>query len=271
MSGWNNCRLRKAVLAMALATLAPLGSASHSWNGYHWATRLNPINSPFTLQIGNNVSAKWTEYLMTASNDWSASSRLDMSVVGGGVSNTKNCKATAGRVEVCSNSYGNNGWLGIAQIWVSGGHITQGAVKVNDTYFNTAKYDTPAWRRMVMCQEIAHTIGLDHQDETFGNTNLGTCMDYTDNVLGPPSNEHPNGHDYQELEIIYNHADSTSTIGQPASAGSPIPPVDPGRPSGVGTAEWGRLIRSTNGGRTELFGLDLGNGHKVFTFVIFAD
>ena len=39
----------------------------------------------------------------------------------------------------------------------------------------------------------------------------------------------------------------------------------------VGTAQWGRLVRSTNRGRTELFELDLGGGHKKFTFVIWAD
>ncbi|MBC9002950.1 MULTISPECIES: hypothetical protein [Micromonospora] len=38
----------------------------------------------------------------------------------------KTCKATAGRVEVCNSAYGNNGWLGIASISVTGGtHITQ--------------------------------------------------------------------------------------------------------------------------------------------------
>ena len=51
--------------------------------------------------------------------------------------------------------------------------------EVNDTYFNTAKYNTPVWRNLVMCQEVGHTLGLDHQDEIFDNVNLGTCMDYT--------------------------------------------------------------------------------------------
>jgi hypothetical protein len=40
---------------------------------------------------------------------------------------------------------------------------------VNDTYFNTPKYDTSAWRNLVMCQEVGHTLGLDHQDEDFDN------------------------------------------------------------------------------------------------------
>ena len=50
----------------------------------------------------------------------------------------------------------------LAQIWVSGKPITQGATKVNNTYFDTPTYDTSAWRNLVMCQEVGHTLGLDH-------------------------------------------------------------------------------------------------------------
>ena len=105
----------------------------------------------------------------------------------------------------------NTGWLGIAQIWASGEHITQAITKVNDSYFNTPTHNRPEWRRLVMCQEVAHDFGLDHQDENFSNTNLGSCMDYTSNPLGPPSNEHPTWHDYQELSSIYSHLDGTKT------------------------------------------------------------
>jgi hypothetical protein len=168
--------------------------------------------------------------------------------------------------------YGNTGWLGLAQIWVGRGHITQGLTKVNDTYFSSPTYDTPGWRRLVMCQEIGHTFGLDHQDEAFNNQNLGTCMDYTNNPSGPPSNEHPNQHDYDQLGITYQHLDNTTTVGQSANR---MPPaahdIGPGEQAEVGTGQWGKLIRSTNRGRTELYELDFGGGHKMFTFVIWAD
>src|SRR5262249_4362845 len=52
--------------------------------------------------------------------------------------------------------------------------------------------------------------GLDHQDTNFNNTNLGTCMDYTNVPDGPPSNLQPNAHDWEELDIIYAHLDGTS-------------------------------------------------------------
>ena len=128
-----------------------------------------------------------------------------------GTKTPRTCKPTTGRIEVCSATYGKTGRLGIAQIWANGDHITQAVTKVNDTYFNTAPYNTPAWRQMVMCQEIGHDFGLNHQDENFSNPNLGSCMDYTSD---PSTNQSPNAHDYDELDsVIYGRTDSTTTVG----------------------------------------------------------
>ncbi|MGH9861848.1 MAG: hypothetical protein ACRD35_00325 [Candidatus Acidiferrales bacterium] len=171
-------------------------------------------------------------------------------------------------MEVCSSTYGNNGWLGLAQIWVSGKHITQGAVKVNDTYFNTLTYNTPGWRNLVMCQEVGHTLGLDHQDENFDNPNLGTCMDYTSDPYGPPNNEHPNRHDYDQLVTIYSHLDSTTTVGSAVPSGQ-MPPAM-GEIDFEGPGQWGRLVRGSRQRGTSVYELDFGGGHKVFTFVIWA-
>jgi hypothetical protein len=115
------------------------------------------------------------------------------------------------------------GWLGLAQIWVtSSGHITRGTVKVNDTYFNTPKYNTTIWRASVMCQEIGHTWGLDHQDES--GADFHTCMDYATNP--DADNTHPNRHDYEELALIYSHVDVTATIGRSAAHSARVLRVD---------------------------------------------
>lgn len=248
-----------AVLVVAGA-VAGIASADHSWGGYHWARTSNP----FTLKLGDNVSSAWDFYLGVSSADWTQSSVLNTQVVPG-LANPKNCRPTAGRVEVCNSKYGRNGWLGIAQIWASGNHITQGTAKMNDTYFNTPTYNTPSWRQLVICQEIAHTFGLDHQDENFNNPNLETCMDYTSS---PAGNEHPNQHDYDMLEQIYAHLDGVTTVGQTvASSGLRI-----GLDADFANAsEWGRAIRTSSDGRPSLYMRDLGNGQKVFTFVIWAD
>lgn len=232
--------------------------ASHSWAGYHWGR----TSTPFTLRLGDNVSSAWDSYLRTTSSDWSASTVLDTIVVTGG-SSAKRCAATVGRIEVCSSGYGRNGWLGIASIWASGGHITQATVKMNDTYFNTASYNTPAWRNLVMCQEVGHTFGLDHQDEDFSNANLGTCMDYTNN---PSSNQKPNQHDYDQLMSIYGHLDNTTTVGALVPAPGNRQNAADNEP-GNGAAEWGQSIRFDAHGRPNVFVRELGQGQRKITHV----
>jgi len=252
------------VLALiAVAVVPTISMASHSWGGYHWARTSNP----FTLKVGDSVSAAWDPYLDEAISDWSASSVLDLEKVAGGTK-PRNCRPTAGRIEACSDRYGNTGWLGIAQIWINGVHITQATTKVNDTYFNTATYNTGAWRRLVMCQEIAHDFGLAHQNETFDNPNLGSCMDYTSDPDGPPSNEHPNADDFAQLETIYAHTDGTSTVG--SRLPSATPPAM-GQIDFDTRAQWGRLISSTANGRGQIYELDFGRGHRVITHVIWAN
>ncbi len=207
-------RIMLALVAVVLtgSVFVSTAAANHSWGGYHWARTSNP----FTVKLGNNLTGGWTSILGTSSLDWSQSTVLDTAIVAG-QSAQRRCKPTSGQDEICNNTYGNNGWLGVATIWLASGtkHITQGTVKVNDTYFNTATYNSTAWRNLVMCQEVGHTFGLDHQDENFNNANLGTCMDYTND---PSTNQHPNKHDYDELVTIYSHLDSTTTVGAVASA-----------------------------------------------------
>jgi hypothetical protein len=246
-------RVLSVVALITVLAVFPLSAgASHSWNGYHWARTSNP----FTVKVGDNVGSAWDSTLNTTISDWSKSTVLDLTKVAG-QSAKKRCPATSGRVEVCNNTYGNNGWLGVAQVWVSGSHITQGTVKLNDTYFNTSTYNTTAWRNLVSCQEVGHTLGLDHQDENFNNANLGTCMDYTSN---PGTNQHPNQHDYDELVTIYSHLDSTTTIGN--------------MPAGFANADmhavenWGEKV--SDNGKAAVFVRDFGNGYQIVTHVIWS-
>lgn len=270
---------RRIALAATLvftvfAAIASVTFADHSWGGYHWARTSNP----FTIKTGDNVTSAWDTYLDEAISDWNVSSVLDLQKVAG--ASNRSCRPTSGRIEVCNAKYGNTGWLGIAQIWITGGeHITQAVTKLNDTYFNTSQYDTPAWRRLVMCQELAHDFGLDHQDETFNNVNLGSCMDYTNAPAGGvvggfnygPSNEHPNAHDFEQIQIIYQHLDSTTTIGQNVeSRGNGQTPPAMNDLTMDGPGQWGRLVSSSRNGRVQVFELDFGNGNKILTHVFWA-
>lgn len=256
-------------IALTLVSLAVVASANHAWGNYHWARTSNP----FTLKVGDNVDSRWDAYLDEAIIDWNQSSVLDLTKVAGGTA-PKSCRPTSGRIEACNARYGNTGWLGIAQIWASGSHITQAITKLNDTYFDTATYNTPAWRRLVTCQEIAHDFGLAHQDETFNNRNLGSCMDYTNAPSGGvlngfdygPSNEHPNTHDFNQLVTMYSHTDSSTTIGQSVNA---MPPAANNMELD-GPGQWGKEVHRSANGRVSIFEQDFGNGHKVITHVFWA-
>ncbi|HVL66972.1 MAG TPA: hypothetical protein VM364_06890 [Vicinamibacterales bacterium] len=256
---------RQVVLGAALvATAVANPFANHSWGSYHWARTTEVV----TLKTGDNVDSRWDAYLDEAISDWNASAVVKLAKVAGGT-NPKNCRPTSGRIEVCNAKYGQTGWLGIAQIWASGSHITQAISKLNDTYFDTATYNKPAWRRLVMCQEVAHDFGLGHQDEIFDNANLGSCMDYTNDPdgtrFGQASNEHPNGHDFDQLLTIYgSHRDSTNTAAASLPNGSAA--GDDHHPS-----QWGRLVHSSPNGRVQIYELGLGRGQKKITHVFWAD
>jgi hypothetical protein len=236
--------------------------AHHIWGNYHWARSSNP----FVVRLGDNVSPQWKPYLFGAAYYWNRSSVLDVPVVAGNIAPNP-CKATRGLVQVCSAVYGNTGWMGLAQLTVTGDHITGATVKLNDWYFTTARFNTSAWRNLVVCQEVGHTFGLAHQDENFSNPPLGTCMDYSSN---PTPNQHPNLHDYQELLDIYRHvdtADNAIVADDTAIAGD----KDYNNPS-----EWGRQVSrsdmslASDSMRIAEYERDLGNGKKLNTRVIWA-
>jgi hypothetical protein len=266
--------VRVALLSCAAIAVSP-ALANHSWGNYHWARTSNP----FTLRVVDGVTGQWDSYLDGAISDWTASSVLNLTKEAGAGVNAKKCTAIAGKVLACNAAYGQRGWLGIASIWANGDHITQATTKLNDTYFSLAQYNTPAWRRLVTCQEIAHDFGLDHQDENFNNANLGSCMDYTNDPDGPPSNEHPNQHDYDQLQTIYGHLDGTTTIASAVAAtdfgvrtpGSraPAAPIADNE-AGDSPAEWGRAVHVDGRGRPDVFVKDLGAGHKKITHVFWA-
>ena len=250
-----------AVVLTTVAILASVVSASHSWGGYHWARTSNP----FTLRIANNTTNGWSTYFNTAVSDWNASSVMNLAPYIS--TSSRKCSMVAGTVQVCNNTYGNNGWLGLASINITGGtHITQGSAKMNDTYFNTSTYNNPNEKLHVMCQEVGHTFGLDHQS-TDGSS-LNTCMDYFSNTGANASSTlstHPNQHDYDELGIIYAHLDSFTTIGAAAtrSAGNSEVSND--------SSSWGQLVSQSANGRSSTYERGNSDGSKTVTHVYWTE
>lgn len=262
----------RATLLSCVALMTGPAVANHSWGGYHW----NKTGATVNLEVVKAVTSQWTSSVNTSISDWNASSVLVLNGVSGAGISTKKCSPIAGKILVCNSAYGQRGWLGIASIWLSNGHISQATTKLNDSYHDRAPYNTAPWRALVACQEIGHDFGLDHQDEGFGPPNLGTCMDYTDDPDGGgafgPANMHPNAHDYAELEEIYSHAHAAQTnfavreVGKPAQAGGAVNEA----PAGDSPAEWGRAIHNDGRGRPDVFVKDIAPGRKMITHVFWA-
>lgn len=269
------------VALCGLSVAAPV-AANHAWGAFHWSKATTLV-----IRLGDNVGAAWDEHLQAAATDWSAAAPIDTPVVAS-TRGAATCDPTYGRIEVCNYAYGSTGWLGIANVWSSGGHVVQATAKLNDTYFANPHYNTAAWRRFVMCQEIGHTFGLDHQDIDQSNPNLGSCMDYTGDPTGTKGtngtadNQRPNQHDLDQLNTIYAHTDATQLSStRPVSAGSAAQAADdePGR-SGAARAvrgagntpgEWGRAVAKDRKGRGRVFVKELEGGVTLTTFVTWAD
>ena len=234
-----------------------IDTQSHSWNGYHWARTANP----FTLKLGDNLtSSDWKGHLSQTSGDWNALNTPVRTTIVPGTS-SKRCSMVAGTTQVCNGTYGNNGWLGLASINVSGSHITQGTAKMNDTYFNTATYNNKNEREHVMCQEVAHTFGLGHQDES--GASLNTCMDYFSNTganAGSTVSTKPNAHDKDELNTIYSHLDSTTTVANIWDVAAASVAKMPGDLL-ANAGQWGTAIDHDAYGRPNLFAMELGTDH----------
>lgn len=137
---------------------------------------------------------------------------------------------------------------------------------MNDTYFNLTKYNNPNEKLHVLCQEVGHTFGLDHQSEDGSSQN--TCMDYFSNTgvnATSTLSTKPNAHDYAQLETIYAHLDaiSSSTTIKKGNENAAVNLDDP--------SAWGKAIRQDAHGKNSLYERDLGKGNKVFTFVTWAE
>jgi hypothetical protein len=106
---------------IGLAFMATQVFANHSWGGFHWdLSTAASITNP--LDLGDNLTNGWSTNLASTSIDWNKF--VIKNEIVSGRSNA-NCDPTLGGVEVCNGLYGDNGWLGIAQVWTyrRGGHI----------------------------------------------------------------------------------------------------------------------------------------------------
>ena len=173
------------------------------------------------------------------------------------------CAMVAGTTQVCNGHYGRNGWLALTTLDIAdGNHITQASTRLNDSYFDTAFYNNPNEKLHLMCQGVAHTFGLDHQS-TDGSS-LNSCMDLFSNTGANATSMQstkPNLHDFEQLNSIYSHLDSTNT---PLATQTTLAaePDDDDPEEG-----WGRLKNQSGNGLSSTYERYNPDGSKTITHV----
>ncbi len=189
------------VVAVALATLltvATVASADHSWNGYHWPSdNLSPTVVDKTSSL-YDVPAAITE--------WSGLNTPIQPEM-----------ATSSKGNITVTEAFSPFWLGLARIFIEDGHITKGEVKLNTRLLNS--YPAAAADH-VLCQEIGHVLGLDHnRDGATGGAPDNSCMNDSLATLGLYTA--PNGHDTDTLKLIYAPHGDVVDGGGDAGGGGP--------------------------------------------------
>jgi len=209
-----NKRLKVFILVSIFATVGMFYLtqdlyASHQWGSYHWEKK--NVNE-LTLTIGDNhdvTLADWPSLFTEVVSNWDLYSGPYLAVVG--------VSGGQGDIESYNDNYGDSGWLGIANISVTRGknkHIVNGTSRVNDFYITLAGYNgfnEPIEYQHVLCQEIGHDFGLDHNRI---GVEPDTCMN---DQKRPLRNPYPNDHDTEQFNLMYeeDHGDGDGGGGKP--------------------------------------------------------
>ena len=179
--------LAAAVALAVLLTAVTVASADHSWSVYHWSSdNLSPTVVDKTTSSLYGVPAGVTEWA-------NLSTPIQPTLT----------PAKKGDISVREGF--SQTWLGIATIFLDGGHITKGEVKLNTRYLEYYEANGyPGIADHVLCQELGHVLALGHN-----RTETDTCMN--DQEFVGADLKSPNLHDADQLNItIYDgHTDAT--------------------------------------------------------------
>lgn len=204
-------RLVIAFCLLAMTTVPLISSApivaSNQTSEFHWARK----KSQFTIQAVNDTDGLWKNLLDQAVDNWNKNDSVTIKEVSGNHNASQDCDKTDGKITVCNWKYGTQeGWLGLTRLFFNkgGDHIAAATVQMNDSFFEgNGKYNDDRARRHTICHEMGHAIGLDH-------VNTKSCMN--DGGSDPDSavfsKLEPINKDYRQLEQVYKHKDSFTTV-----------------------------------------------------------
>ncbi len=182
--------MRKQVLSVALMFVLgiTLGTsylmANHPWDCFHWPRTDINYDGP-KKDRGGKQPQRSAEYEQAYNDSVALWNTTVINLSGPGGSD----------LDMLYRSYGFNGWLGLAEIRVSGCHITDSTAKLNASFLDDTSTYSFEDICHVACQEVGHTFGLDHNRD-----DSDTCMNDTilvDCII--------NQHDKNQLSDIYAH------------------------------------------------------------------
>jgi hypothetical protein len=174
------------IVGMLLLGAAPPAMANHKLGKLHWAAET--AATTVALNLNDSGVSGWGK--SSVRSDWDSSGQIAF-VSSGGVD-----------ITATSDDFGNTGYLGAAFITYTpgSGHITSAEVQLNEFYDLT-----PDQQRSVYCQELGHTLGLNHLKSPKFDAST-SCMNDRTFALSP------NWHDFAQLDSIYSHADGFNSF-----------------------------------------------------------
>lgn len=286
-------RVKWLAASAAVVLAAGPAVANHSWSTYHWDIKSAPktfdvetiLDRPHWDTFVDSSLARWDNPGSAANLNGKTPSKdyIDIGAVTKSTASARKCDPVNGKIVVCSDSYGYRGWLGIATVWSSGGHIVQGTTKLNNSYHDSGTYSSAAWRELVACQEIGHDFGLGHQNEDFNTDATDSCMEYTSD---PTNNRGPDFHDFEQLQTIYDAHLAEGGGGGDTGGGGGCNPKSPkcnpaqdaftfrqvgqqtaSARSGGRSTDWGEAVGYDAHGRPNVFVQEVRQGFRKITHV----
>lgn len=170
-------------------------AGAHDWNAYHW-----PSDGLLLTAVDRTAGA----YDVPSHGERWSSLGTPIQFGAGGVP-----------VEVIVGGDLDDGWLGLASVkldWT--GHIKSARVTMNTLALDRANLGLAA-RNHVLCQELGHILGLDHNRDAL-DTCMNDCVGQSGRAawvacLSGADGTTPNPHDAELLEEKYAHSDGRDT------------------------------------------------------------
>ena len=181
----------------------------------HWT---HPQSEEREVILVNSTLGDWRDWLQGRASAWSGAPDIRVVVADGqtspGVRETCPYPENYRRVRVCSFQYGFPNAAGKAQVELNtaNGHIQVGRARLDNQDLGPL---TNSGIRHIICQEIGHTLGLDH----WVSQNQRSCMNNLSETVNDPDYDGPAQHDYVQIGDQTHHHGG---VGANADFGDPL-------------------------------------------------